>query len=83
VGDTLVVPELDRLARFVPDTRDIGVSLTACGVKLPLGGTLYDPARRTAPASDWSRCVTSSSPREPAPHWPIELGDRESEMRRR
>ncbi|MPY54952.1 recombinase family protein [Streptomyces acidicola] len=34
-GDTLVVPKLDRLARSVPDAR---------GVKLSLGGTLYDPA---------------------------------------
>lgn len=39
-GDTLVVPTLDRLARSVPDARDIG----ARGVKLSLGGTLYDPA---------------------------------------
>lgn len=43
-GDTLVVPKLDRLARSVPDVRDIGDSLTAGGVKLSLGGTLYDPA---------------------------------------
>lgn len=44
VGDTLVVPKLDRLARSVPDARDIGDSLTARGGKLSLGGTLYDPA---------------------------------------
>ncbi|MFG2979456.1 recombinase family protein [Streptomyces sp. NPDC048331] len=43
-GDTLVVPKLDRLARSVPDARDIGDSLVARGVKLSLGGTLYDPA---------------------------------------
>lgn len=43
-GDTLVVPKLDRLARSVPDARDIGDSLTARGVKLLLSGTLYDPA---------------------------------------
>lgn len=43
-GDTLVVPKLDRLARSVPDARDIGDSLTSRGVKLSLGGTLYDPA---------------------------------------
>lgn len=42
-GDTLVVPKLDRLARSVPDARDIGDSLTARGVKLSLGGALYDP----------------------------------------
>jgi DNA invertase Pin-like site-specific DNA recombinase len=43
-GDTLVVPKPDRLARSVPDARDIGDSLTARGVKLSLGGALYDPA---------------------------------------
>ncbi len=42
-GDTLVVPKLDRLARSVPDARDIGDSLAARGVRLSLGGTLYDP----------------------------------------
>jgi DNA invertase Pin-like site-specific DNA recombinase len=43
-GDTLVVPKLDRLARSVPDARDIGDSLIARGIKLSLGGSLYDPA---------------------------------------
>jgi DNA invertase Pin-like site-specific DNA recombinase len=43
-GDTLVVPKLDRLARSVPDARDIGDSLGARGVKLSLGGTSYDPS---------------------------------------
>jgi DNA invertase Pin-like site-specific DNA recombinase len=43
-GDTLVVPKLDRLARSVPDARAIGDSLIARGVKLSLGGTIYDPA---------------------------------------
>ncbi|MGN9844221.1 recombinase family protein [Nonomuraea sp. H19] len=42
-GDTLVVPKLDRLARSVPDARQIGDSLVARGVKLSVGGTLYDP----------------------------------------
>lgn len=42
-GDTLVVPKLDRLARSVPDARDIGDALVARGVKLSLGGQLYDP----------------------------------------
>ena len=44
VGDALVVPKLDRLARSVPDAHDIGDSLVARGVRLSLGGTLYDPA---------------------------------------
>src|ERR671924_2417365 len=43
-GDTLVVPKLDRLARSVPDARDIGDSLTARGIRLSIGGTGYDPA---------------------------------------
>lgn len=42
-GDTLVVPKLDRLARSVPDAREIGDSLARQGVALSLGGTIYDP----------------------------------------
>ena len=38
-GDTLVVPKLDR----VPDARDIGDGLAARGIKLSLGGQVYDP----------------------------------------
>jgi DNA invertase Pin-like site-specific DNA recombinase len=43
-GDTLVVPKLDRLARSVPDARAIGDSLAERGIKLSLGGQVYDPA---------------------------------------
>ena len=43
-GDTHVVPKLDRLARSVPDARHIGDSLVARGIKLSLGGAIYDPA---------------------------------------
>jgi DNA invertase Pin-like site-specific DNA recombinase len=43
-GDTLVVPKLDRLARSVPDARDIGDTLVNRGVRLSLGGSIYDPA---------------------------------------
>ena len=42
-GDTLVVPKLDRLARSVPDARAIGDSLAAGGVRLSIGGAVYDP----------------------------------------
>ena len=42
-GDTLVVPKLDRLARSVPDARDIGDSLAQRGIKLSLGRQVYDP----------------------------------------
>lgn len=43
-GDTLVVTKLDRLARSLPDARDIADELTAKGVALSLGGSIYDPA---------------------------------------
>lgn len=43
-GDTLVVPKLDRLARSVPDAREIADALQARGVKLALGCSIYDPA---------------------------------------
>ena len=42
-GDTLVVPKLDRLARSVPDARDIGDTLTKRGVSLSFGGQIYNP----------------------------------------
>jgi len=42
-GDTLVVTKLDRLARSLPDARDIADELTAREVKLDLGGAVYDP----------------------------------------
>lgn len=42
-GDTLVVPKLDRLARSVPDAREIADSLAARGVRLQLGAAVHDP----------------------------------------
>ena len=42
-GDTLVVTKLDRLARSVPDARDIAEELRAREVRLALGPTTYDP----------------------------------------
>ncbi len=42
-GDTLVVTRLDRLARSLPDARDIADELTAREVRLDLGGAVYDP----------------------------------------
>jgi DNA invertase Pin-like site-specific DNA recombinase len=42
-GDQFVVTKLDRLARSVPDARDIADELTARQVKLNLGGAVYDP----------------------------------------
>src|SRR6266540_5686970 len=43
-GDTLAVPKLDRLARSVPDARQIGDSLVARAIRLQLGTMIYDPA---------------------------------------
>jgi DNA invertase Pin-like site-specific DNA recombinase len=43
-GDTLVVPKLDRLARSVPDARQIGDSLADRRIRLQLGAMIYDPA---------------------------------------
>lgn len=42
-GDTLVVTKLDRLARSLPDARDPAAELTAKGVTLNIGGSVYDP----------------------------------------
>ena len=39
-----MVPKLDRLARSVPDARAIGDYLAGRGIKLSLGGQVYDPA---------------------------------------
>ena len=42
-ADTLVVTKLDRLARSLPDARDIAAELTTRKVKLNLGGSIHDP----------------------------------------
>ena len=42
-GDTLVVTKLDRLARSVPDAREIADQLLAREAKLALGPTTHDP----------------------------------------
>lgn len=42
-GDTLVVTKLDRLARSLPDARDIVKELTQREVKLSLAGSVHDP----------------------------------------
>lgn len=42
-GDTLVVTKLDRLARSIPDARDIADELIAGGVALNIGGSIYNP----------------------------------------
>lgn len=42
-GDVLVITKLDRLARSVPDARDIVDELTAKGITLNIGGSIHDP----------------------------------------
>lgn len=42
-GDTLVVTKLDRLARSIPDARDIVDELTHRGVKLQIAASVHDP----------------------------------------
>jgi hypothetical protein len=42
-GDTLVVTKLDRLARSLPDARDILDELTKRNVMLSLSGSIHDP----------------------------------------
>jgi len=42
-GDTLVVAKLDRLARSLPDAREILEDLTRREIKLSIGGSIHDP----------------------------------------
>jgi DNA invertase Pin-like site-specific DNA recombinase len=42
-GGSFVVARLDRLARSVPDARDIAKQLEEKGVKLQVGSVVYDP----------------------------------------
>jgi DNA invertase Pin-like site-specific DNA recombinase len=42
-GDTLVVTKLDRLARSLPDARDIVDELTRRQVRLQIAGAVHDP----------------------------------------
>lgn len=39
-----MVPKLDRLARSVPDAREIADSLAVRGVRLQLGSSVHDPS---------------------------------------
>ncbi|QHC68865.1 recombinase family protein (plasmid) [Rathayibacter sp. VKM Ac-2759] len=42
-GSTLLVTKLDRLARSLPDARDLVAELTERGVSLSIGGAVHDP----------------------------------------
>jgi DNA invertase Pin-like site-specific DNA recombinase len=50
-GDTLVIPKLDRVARSLPDARDILDELTKRHVKLSFGGSIHDPNRSARAAA--------------------------------
>lgn len=41
-GDILAVTKLDRLARSVPDARDIATEMEGKGVFRSIGGAVYD-----------------------------------------
>lgn len=43
-GDTFIVTKLDRLARSVPDARDIAYHLEKREVRLAIGTSIYDPS---------------------------------------
>ena len=43
-GDTLVVTKLDRLARSLPDAREILADLKSTAGQLNFGGSVHDPA---------------------------------------
>jgi DNA invertase Pin-like site-specific DNA recombinase len=46
-GDSFIVTKLDRLARSMPDARDIADELARGGVRLSIGGEIYDPTSPT------------------------------------
>ena len=52
-GDMLVVTKLDRLARSLPDARDIADELTAREVKLNIGGSVHDLANPVGRPQSW------------------------------
>ena len=55
-ANTLVATKLDRLARSLPDARDILDELARRNVKLSLGGMVHDPTDRSV------GCCSRSSP---------------------
>ncbi|TCN29255.1 resolvase-like protein [Kribbella orskensis] len=59
-GDTLVVPKLDRLARSVPDARDIGDTPRSVGSGCRWAGS------STTRLTRWARCSSTSWPPSPS-----------------
>jgi len=47
------VTTLDRLARSVPDSRDIADELTASDVRLNNGGSIHDPHHLPSDRARW------------------------------
>jgi DNA invertase Pin-like site-specific DNA recombinase len=58
-----VVTKLDRLARSVPDARDIADELTARQVKPNLGGAVYDPTDPVGRDLQQGRPTQASTPK--------------------
>ena len=60
-GDALLVSKLDRLARSLPEARDIADELTRKGVALNLDGSVYVPHDRWASfcSTFWERWPSS------------------------
>ncbi len=54
-GATLVVTKLERLARSLPDARDIHHELTKRHIKFSLGGSIHAP---TDPLASYRTVVT-------------------------
>lgn len=54
-GDTLVVTELDRFARSLPDARDIADELTRKGVSLSRGASVYGPTDPGGRLECWTK----------------------------
>jgi hypothetical protein len=60
-GDTLVVTKLDRLARSLPDARDILDELTKRNVKLSLGGSTHARGMRSGTGRRGDAAVSDAS----------------------
>ena len=85
-ADTLVVPNSTGSHARFPDARQIADSLVHRGVKLSLGGTLYDPAdpmgkmffNILATFAEFSRSIPSNCGRAREWPWPSPAGNKKT-----